>query len=187
VDGVSYGRGPVKIPDIAPGTHLVVVESEWGTNEVEVKVETGRANSVTVATAGWLEFKVPIALEVSEGGKRYGTSSQGRVMVPSGRHHFELTNQDVALRLRQFVYVQPGEVVQVPVELPMGMINLQSDQVAEVFIDGESVGQTPQLSVPVALGRHEVTFRHAKLGEVKYPVVVTLAAPVRISVKFNKK
>ena len=186
VDGVAKGPAPVRLNDVTPGSHLVVVESDWGSNEVEAKVESGQTLSLTVPTVGWLKFSAPIDLEVSENGKKFGNSSKGTVMVPSGRHHFDLTNQEVALRLRQFVYVQPGQVVPVPLDLPQGMMNLEADQVADVLVDGQLIGQTPQMSVPVALGRHEVTFRHPRLGEVRYPVMATLASPVSISVKFKK-
>jgi hypothetical protein len=95
-------------------------------------------------------------------------------------------NQDLGLKLRHYVDAVPGQVVTVPVDLPTGMINLFSDQPAEVYVDGEKVGESPLSSLQVALGPHEVVARNARYGEVRYTVRVTLAAPVQLRVTFRK-
>jgi serine/threonine-protein kinase len=68
------------------------------------------------------------------------------------------------------------------VELPQGAINLNASPWAEVFIDGKRVGETPLGNFPIAIGPHEVIFRHPQLGEKRQAVSVTLNAPVRVSV-----
>ena len=58
-----------------------------------------------------------------------------------------------------------GKVTPVPVSLPKGEISINARPLAEVFVDGSRVGDTPvsQLSLPV--GIHEIVFRHPELGE----------------------
>jgi hypothetical protein len=65
-------------------------------------------------------------------------------------------------------------------------MNLYSDQAAEVWVDGQRVGETPLASLATPLGSHEVIYRHKRYGEVRYTVMVTLAAPVDLKVTFRK-
>jgi hypothetical protein len=58
---------------------------------------------------------------------------------------------------------------------------------AEVFIDGERVGETPIGNVPVPIGTHEVRFRHPELGEQVVRSTVTLGTPARLSVDLRKR
>lgn len=187
IDGKARGTAPLQVTDLAPGVHSLVVETSWGTVEEAVTVEAGRVAPLTLSTVGWIKIASAVDLQVSEQGKTFGTTGQGALMVPAGRHHFDLVNQAVAVRLRQFVEVPPGQTVSVPVELPAGIVNLSSDQPAQVLLDGQVIGETPMNSVPVPLGAHEVVFRSARYGDVSYTVNVTLAAPVRLTVNFSKR
>ena len=184
--GPSRGT-PVRMTDVPPGTYTVSAEGPFGRVEQEVQVAPGEAAVVRVATAGWVRVAAPFDLQVTERGRVFGNTANGPVMVPIGRHHFDLVNSSLALKVRQFVDVTPGQIVAVPFDAGTGMMNLSADQPAEVWLDGALLGQTPLTSVAVPLGPHEVVFRHAKFGEVRYSVEVTLAAPVMLSVTFNKK
>ena len=187
VDGKDHGKTPVRVDDLVPGPHRVVATGPFGPVEQEVAVVGGEMTEVTVPTVGWVRVRAPYPLRVSEQGRLYGETSGQSLMVPAGRHHFDLANPTLALKVRQFADVQPGTVVTIPFEAPMGMMNLSSDEPAQVWLDGRLIGQTPLTTLPVALGSHEVVFRHERLGDVRYAVNVTLAAPVRLVVTFKKK
>ncbi|RPJ64306.1 MAG: PEGA domain-containing protein [Acidobacteria bacterium] len=188
VNGTPSGKSPVvRVSDLQPGLQTLLVEGPFGPVESEVQVEPGEVKSVRVPTAGWVLVSAPFDLEVMERNRSFGNTAGGPVMVPIGRHHFDLVNRELHVRAHHFVDVPPGKTVPVPFEAQSGMMNFDADQPAEVLLDGTLLGQTPLVSVPVPLGPHEVVFRHAKLGEVRDRVVVTLAAPVRLSVTFNKK
>ena len=58
---------------------------------------------------------------------------------------------------------------------------------AEVWVDGDRVGETPLGNVPVALGVHDVLFRHPELGEQRQTVTVTLAGPARVSADLRRR
>ena len=58
---------------------------------------------------------------------------------------------------------------------------------AEVWVDGERVGETPIGNLPVSVGNHEVVFRNPDLGEQRMTATVTLTAPTRLSVDLRKR
>jgi hypothetical protein len=180
IDGVARGTAPLSVNDLSPGVHSVMVESEWGKVEEPVTVEAGKITPLALATVGWIRVDLPVELEVSEEGRTFGKTGGGALMVPAGRHHFVFLYQSVAVRLRQFVDVPPGQTVKVPLDLPPGILNLTSDQPAQVLLDGQLIGETPQESISAPLGPHEVIFRSPKYGDVNYSVNVTLAAPVSL-------
>jgi hypothetical protein len=186
IDGTPRGTAPLKVEDLAPGLHSITVESEWGTIEEAVNVESGKVSPLVLSTIGWIRVESPVELEVSEEGRSFGKVG-AQLMVPAGRHHFVFVNQTVAVRLRQFVDVPAGQVVKVALDLPPGMLNLTSEQPAQVLLDGEVIGDTPLVSVPAKLGPHEIIFRSTRYGDVSYSVNVTLAAPIRLNCTFAKR
>ena len=52
-------------------------------------------------------------------------------------------------------------------------------------IDGKVVGDTPLANVPLALGEHEVVFRHPQLGERRQTAMVQAGVQTRVSASFN--
>ena len=60
-------------------------------------------------------------------------------------------------------------------ELPNGTVNLNASPWAEVWIDGQRVGETPIGNLSVPIGPHEVVFRHPQFGEKRHAISVTLS------------
>jgi hypothetical protein len=58
---------------------------------------------------------------------------------------------------------------------------------ANVFIDGQSAGETPLGNLSVPIGPHEFVFRHPQLGEQHRVIMVTIREPMRLSVDLTKK
>jgi hypothetical protein len=187
VDGIPRGDAPVKVTDLQPGAHTLVVETAHGAQEQDVVVQSGRVSQLAVPTVSWLKVTAPFELTVYENGRLIGTTGAAPVMIAPGRRNLDFVNKSVGLKLRQYVDAIAGQVVTVPLEMPTGMMNLYSDQPAEVLVDGAVVGQTPLASLQVPLGSHDVIFRHPKYGEVRYTVAVTLQAPVKLNVTFPRK
>ena len=186
VDGEARGPAPVNVADLTPGSHVVVIETPLGSQTQEVTVQAGKLLSVAVQTISWVKVAAPYDLEVSEDGRPLGTTGQASVVVSPGHHHLEFANLGLGLKLRQTVDTEPGRLVTVPLELPMGTLNLTSDQPAEVLVDGQVVGNTPVSGMAVPLGKHEITFQHPKYGKLVYNVTATLAGPVRLRASFQK-
>jgi hypothetical protein len=191
VDGVDRGKAPASIAGLTPGEHEVLLQAAGGPPvRQKVVIEAGVTASVLapVSTAapgpvsGWISMKAPVTIEVRENGRLLGTSDTDRIMLASGRHDIELSNDTLGYKTTRAVQVPAGRVAPLTVDLPQGVINLNASPWAEVFIDGRRVGETPIGNLPVTIGPHELVFRHPQLGEKHQAISVTLNAPVRVSV-----
>lgn len=186
VDGVPRGLSPVNLGGLTPGSHTVAIETSLGSQEQDVIVKGGALLSLAVQTVSWIKVEAPYALQVSEDGRVLGTTGSSAVVVSPGRHHLEFSNQALGVKLRQSVVAVPGQLGVVPLELPMGTMNLTCDEPADVFVDGQSAGVTPVSGLAVPLGPHVVTFQNVH-GRLQYKVSATLAGPVRLAVAFRKQ
>ena len=136
--------------------------------------------------AGWISVKLPFALEIYEGGRMLGTTVADRVMLAAGTHNLEFVNQTLGLRLAKTINIQAGRVNTLSLEIPNGTVNLNATPWAEVFIDGQRVGETPIGNLSVPVGPHEIVFRHPQFGERRHAVSVTAGVPVRLSVEMTQ-
>jgi serine/threonine-protein kinase len=191
VDGVDHGVAPVSVPDLTPGDHEVVLQADGGTPvKQRVLIQAGVTSSVlapvSTATAGpvsgWLSVKSPVAIEIRENGRLIGTTEADRIMMAAGKHDLELVNETLGYRATRSIQVPPGKVAPLTLEMPQGVISVNAAPWAEVFIDGRRAGETPMANLPIAIGSHEIVFRHPQLGEKRQAVSVTLKAPVRLSI-----
>jgi hypothetical protein len=157
--------------------HTVTVQA-GGTASLVVPMSAAANGPVS----GWLTVKSPFTVEIYEQGRLLGNTDTDRIMLASGRHELELVNTALAFRASRVVQVAPGKVATLPIELPKGVINVNATPWAEVWIDGQRVGETPIGNLSIAIGQHEVLFKHPQLGEKRQAVSVTLAAPVRLSI-----
>jgi hypothetical protein len=136
--------------------------------------------------AGWISARMPFTVEIRERGQLLGTTEADRLMLASGAHELEFVNATLAYRATRTVNIAPGKVTTISLELPKGVINLNAAPWAEVFLDGQSVGETPIGNLSVPIGPHEIVFRHPQFGEKRHAVSVTAGAPVRISVEMKQ-
>jgi hypothetical protein len=198
VDGVSRGVSPIIVADLAPGEHVVALKGENGTTRQTVTIEAGATASLVAnlaaaaaggaaASGGWISVSTPKTVQLFEDGRLLGSSDSERLMVPAGNHQLEVVNDALGYRSTRAVQVTAGKVTVVKIEFPKGTIALQASPWADVWIDGEKVGETPIGNLPLTIGTHEVIFRHPDLGEQRQLVTVTLTAPTRLSVDMKKK
>jgi hypothetical protein len=192
VDGTDRGVAPVTLTDLLPGDHEVVLQTPVASVRHVVSVQAGGTASLvtpvsSAATSagpvsGWLMVKAPFSLEIREGGTIIGTTEADRLMLAAGRHDIELVNETLGYRVTRVVQVMPGKVASLAVDLPKGIVNLNATPWAEVWIDGQRVGETPIGNLSIAIGSHEVLFRHPQFGEKRHAISVTMSAPTRVSV-----
>jgi hypothetical protein len=189
VDGVSRGIAPLTIADLAPGEHEVVLQGQGTTSKHKVVVQAGVTASLIApmnaaspaAAAGWLAIKIPVTVEVREGGKLLGTNETERLMLSAGKHELEFVNATLSYRSTRTVQITAGKVTPIALELPRGVIHINATPWAEVWIDGQRVGETPIGNLTVSIGAHEILFRHPQLGEKRHAVSITPGTPVRVS------
>jgi len=96
-------------------------------------------------------------------------------------------NESLGFRATRVVTVSPGQVSALRLEWPKGSMALNAQPWADVWIDGERVGETPIGNVAVPIGPHEVVFRHPQLGEQVVRATVTAGESTRVSVDMRKR
>jgi hypothetical protein len=191
VDGADRGVAPATISNLTPGDHEVILRSDAANARHVVNVQAGGTASLVVPmggaatngpVSGWVTVKSPFTLEIREDGRLLGSSDADRVMMAAGRHDLELVNETLNYRTKRTVQVPAGKVAPIAIDLPRGTVNLNAAPWAEVWLDGQRVGETPIGNLSVPIGPHEFVFKHPQLGEKRQAVSVTLGAPVRLSV-----
>lgn len=195
VDGQMVGQTPTVVNDLTPGPHQVLLESDTERVSEEVIIEAGVTVSLMVpmrrlpsgTASGWIAVSVPSEVQIYENQRLVGSSRTERIMVSVGRHELELVNESLGFRQTRTVDVASGQVAAVRPAWPRGSVALNALPWAEVFVDGERIGETPIGGASLPIGVHEVVFRHPELGERKANAIVTLGAPTRLSVDMRAK
>ena len=176
------------------GEHVVFIESDFGTLKHSVTIESGATAQLVVPLAapdgvpvsGWVAVTSPIELQLFESDRLLGSNRSDRIMVSAGRHEIDLVNEELGYRSTRTMEVAAGKVAPMVVEIPTGTIALNAAPWAEVWIDGVKVGETPIGSLPIAIGTHDVVFRHPDFPEERHPATVTLRDVARLTVDFKK-
>jgi hypothetical protein len=198
VDGTPRGVSPLTVAELTPGEHAVVLESDHGSVKQIVSIEAGLTASLMVPlsgaaaaegapVSGWIAVSAPTDVQIFENKRLIGTSQSDRLMVSAGRHDVEIVNETLGYRSARSIQVTPGKVTPIKIEFPKGTIALNAVPWAEVWVDGEKVGETPIGNLSLTIGPHEILFRHPELGEQRHAATVTLNSPARLSVDLRKK
>ena len=142
-------------------------------------------NNVAMAAApvrtGGVRLLSPVEVQVLEGDRVLGSSSDGPIVASAGRHEFEFVNSALGYRARRVVNLKAGAVVSLPLPHPEGRISINATPWAEVWIDNIHVGETPLANLSIPIGEHEVSFRHPSFREQRRTATVRFDAPTRIS------
>ena len=195
VDGQNRGTSPVTVKELAPGSHVVVLQNDLGSVNEDVTIQPGATASLVVPlkapqgapVSGWISITAPAELQIFESDRLLGTSRTDRIMVAAGRHDIEITNEALGFRTTQSIQVAPGQVARLRPDWPMGTIAINATPWANVTLDGKELGETPVGNTSVPIGTHEVIFRHPQLGEQRITATVTANSPARLSVDMRKK
>jgi hypothetical protein len=139
------------------------------------------------ALAGSVAVTAPVPMQVLLRGRVVGTTEAESFMLPVGTQELEFVNQSVGYRTRRTVNVQAGRTAALRLEAPNGTLHINAVPWAEVWMDGQRIGETPIGNLQTAIGSRELVFRHPDLGERRSTVTVTLKEPARISMDLRKK
>ncbi len=199
VDGRYVGRSPVSVSDLTPGPHTVVMKHDAGTVTEQVLIEEGKTASLFVplavrpaaagvGAAGWISVVGAGAdVQLFENGRLLGSNRIDRIMLPVGRHDLEIVNESLGYRERRTVQVAAGQVAAVTLKWPTGGLSINAAPWAQAFVDESPVGETPIANIQVAIGQHEITFRHPQLGERRQFVTVTAGQTARVGIDLRAK
>ena len=195
VDGQLRGVSPLTIPNLAPGSHMVVLENDLGSVNEDVTIQPGATASLVVPlkapqgapVSGWITIAAPAELQIFENQKLLGSSRTDRIMVAAGRHEIEISNDTLGYHATQTIQVAPGQTAKLRPDWPQGTIAINATPWANVTLDGQDLGETPVGNTSVPIGTHEVIFKHPQFGEQRVTATVTATAPSRLSVDMRKK
>jgi hypothetical protein len=196
VDGAPRGISPTMVTELSAGDHTVLLESDLGSTKQTVTIESGATALLAVplsapaapqSGSGWIAVAAPVEMQLFESDRLLGTTRSDRIVLSSGRHDIDIVSDELGYRVTRTVKVAPGKVTPLTVEMPKGTIALNALPWAEVWIDGEKVGETPIGNLSLAIGAHDVVFRNPDLGEEHHTAIVTLKEVVRLSVDLRKK
>ena len=170
---------PVSIPAAPAGTTAPEPVAARTTNDTAPRAPVALATGGLAVTSGF-------PMQVFERGALVGTSEMARILLPAGAHELELVNAELGYRISRTVEITAGQTTNVGLKPPMGTIAVNALPWAEVWIDGQRVGETPIGNLSIAIGYHEVLFRHPELGEQRRTVTVGAQGPVRVGVEMKK-
>jgi hypothetical protein len=199
IDGTAHGASPVAIDQLQPGEHEISIRTSTGvvrrtvsiqpheTVSLIVSAPTAPAAESAAVSAGWISVSSPVPLQLREGGKVIGTSESDRLMLTAGDHDIEFVNQALGFTAKRTVRVTAGKTAATKVDLPNGVVSINALPWAEVWIDGERIGETPIGNLSRRVGTHEVLFKHPELGERRESVLIVVGKAARIGVDLRKK
>ncbi len=134
---------------------------------------------------GGLKVSSSIQLQVLEDGKLVGSTS-GPIVLSEGKHTLDLVNDTLEFRTHATTAVKAGQITALAIPVPNGHLSINAMPWADVLIDGKPAGQTPLANLSVAIGEHEIIFRHPQFGEQRQTAVVKAETASRVSMTFQK-
>lgn len=189
VNGTLQGATPLSLT-LPIGNHEIELQNGEARRKLPLTIAGGETVSQVIdlqpVETGFVTFQSPLTMRVSEGGRGLGLTSSGKLRLAAGRHDLELASTTVDYRTRMTVYITPGQTASVSVDVPQGSVSINAIPWADVWLDGRPLGVTPLANLKVAIGSHEIVWRHPTLGERKRTVQVTAKAPVRVGMDFQQ-
>jgi hypothetical protein len=192
VDGTPRGASPISVTDLSPGTHEVAVTRGSSLVRRTVAVEAGVPTAVLISTqaegiaSGWLTVRGPVPVQIFENGALIGTSDTARLLLPVGRHDLEFVNETFGYRVRQTVQITARQAAALALEPMTGTLSVNAQPWAEVWVDGQRIGETPIGNLSLPIGHHELVVRHPQLGERRQTVAVGANGPSRIGIDLRR-
>jgi hypothetical protein len=194
VDGRREGSSPVTVTGLPAGTHRVRVEAGSASIEEDVTIHAGNTTLMMTPvraapvrpSSGWVAVSAPAAVQVLERGKSIGSSLDGPLALSAGVHRLELRSDELGYREEVQVTIRTGDIARLRPVFPDGVLQVNAQPWASVWVDGKAVGDTPLGNLRVALGPHQVRFRHPELGEQVRNVIVSAKDAARVSVDLRR-
>src|SRR5215217_4825975 len=184
VEPVAAAAAPAPAPaavscEAAPAASAPVATSAASTAAAPASPAPSAAAPPPAMVAGMLTVSAPVPLRVYLKGRVVGTTEAESTMLPQGTHELEFVNESVGFRARRTVAIRAGGTTAVRLDAPNGTVHINAVPWAEVWIDGQRIGETPIGNLPARIGTREILFKHPDLGERRTTVLVTLKEPTR--------
>ena len=185
-DGVVRGVTPLTLEDLPEGVHAIVVGSANGSVRRSVTIKANETAQISeVIFAGWITIFSPFEVLVTDGARAIRLDERNQLMLSAGPHALRLENRALGYQEIYKVDIRPGETTSLSVVPPRSTLSVTSNEPAEVWLDGASVGQTPLADLPTDLGTREMLLKSGTGAERRITVTMTVK-PVQVSVDFSK-
>lgn len=136
-------------------------------------VREAEPETVPVETSGQLLVMVEPWARISVDGRDIGETPLPKFELASGEHELVLTNPGFVGVIRDTIRIEPGEAYSASYSFHRtGSLRILITPWADVYVDGQHVGQTPMDELQIPAGRHTVFLRHPSLGEKKEDIEV---------------
>ncbi len=100
-------------------------------------------------------------------------------------HALRLENAKFGFQDTMNVSIERSDTIEVEAVLPQAPVQLNAVPWADVWLDGQQIGQTPLGNIRVTIGPHEVRFAHPQLGEQRRTIEVSAQGTNRLSVNLR--
>jgi hypothetical protein len=154
-------------------------------SEVSARGTTVAIPEAPASKQGGLRLVSPIELTVLEGERVLGSTSDP-IFASAGSHQVEVVNTALGFRNRQTLTFKGGQILTQRITVPAMPVSVNAQPWAQVFVDGNAIGETPLAKVPVTIGEHEFVFRHPQLGERRQKIVVRADEVTRVTASFGR-
>jgi hypothetical protein len=185
IDGKLRGNTPLTVADLSVGSHTVVINSEKGSIRRTVEVTSERETTLTETIfSGFLKVFAPFEVTVSEAGRPLRLDERTQLMLPPGVHELRFENKALGFYGTRKIEIEPGKTATVTLTPGGSTLSVSASAPAEVFVDGQRVGDTPLVDYPIALGTRDIVVKGAG-GERRFTQTIT-TKPLRLEVDFSK-
>jgi len=161
VDGKPRGKAPVTVILVA-GNHRLQLRSVKGSIEKTVRVDAGESSELDESIfPGWVAVSAAVDLTLSENGRALKKDERGWAILAPGPHEIHLDNEQLGIHETRKVVVTPGDATRLSLAPQNSTLTITTNEPAEIWIDGTSVGEAPISDAPMTLGMHDVRVRSA--------------------------
>jgi hypothetical protein len=186
VNGQPRGVTPLTLTDLPAGRYTIELKSTAGTVKRTVIVAADKTAQIDeLIFSGWLAVYSPFEVAITEGQRALRLDDRNQIMLPPGPHELRLVNRALEYEVVRQVELKPGELVTLSLTPPPSTMTVTATELAEVWLDGARVGETPLHAMPIELGTHEIVVKRTAGGERRFTVAVTVS-PFTLNVDFTK-
>lgn len=180
IDGTAQGTTPLTT-NLPAGPHRILLRSPQGSVERAIRIQSGESSEMSETIyPGWVALSATVDVTLSEGGKSLKRDDRGWAILPPGPHEIHLDNAALGIHEVRRVVVTPGGATRMSFEAHTSTVSLTTNELAEVWIDGQSYGQTPLVDQPISLGMHDVRVRSA--AHERWLRIRATVQPVQVNV-----
>ena len=166
VDDEMIGRAPIKTDKLSSGRHSVrIVKDLFRAHIEEVIVEDNQTKILSPTLIGefsTVSITTKSGAEIWVDGELKGTSSwSGRLSFGEHLMETKLVSHRSQSRVVNIQSIESTKSVQLPEPQPIyGSLSVEVlPDFADIYIDGQKVGQTPKIMPKILIGEHKVEIR----------------------------